>query len=63
MVDTVFKIGVRRTNLYQFRVKNSGDYRYVKAQNLHDASRRLEAMRFDVDTLQLAGELVEEEKV
>lgn len=46
--------------LYQYRVKNSQDYRYVQADNLHDASRKLAAMNIEPDVLTYAGEVVVE---
>lgn len=50
-----------RMPLFQFRVKNSTDIRYISAPSLYEAAAQLVLMGFSVDYIQLAGELVSPE--
>lgn len=59
-MDASFNLNAIRMRLFQFRVKNSGDYRYVAAETLLDAARKLSRIGVVPDQLQLAGELIEE---
>lgn len=45
--------------IYQYRVKNSQEYRFVQADSLHEASLKLSKLNISPDVLTYAGEIVE----
>jgi hypothetical protein len=60
VTDVAFNTRATRSALWQWRGKNSNTYFYVKAQTMHEAANKLHDLGVVPDTIQFAGEIIEE---